>query len=164
MKTNKEMTLGGIGPRMVLLCLPYIALSVGILIAHPDFLDISWLQSTIVRYIGFGWLAAGIILWISSVITFVSAFQQKKLVTSGPFAICRNPVYASFIVFIIPALGVIFHSGLILSIALVMYLAFKICIHGEMIVLRRTFGEDYENYLGAVNELFPFPRFKKQTK
>ncbi len=161
MKTNNELTLGGVGPRMVLLCLPYIILSIAVWAIHPDFLSLNFADNHILFYASIAWLVAGVIFWISSVVTFRTAFREKKLVTSGPFAVCRNPVYASYIVFIIPALGVMLHSGLVLSISAVMYMAFKICIHGEVIVLRRTFGEAYENYCNSVNELFPFPRLKE---
>jgi protein-S-isoprenylcysteine O-methyltransferase Ste14 len=62
-------------------------------------------------------------------------------------------------VFIIPALGIIFHSGLTLSIALVLYIGFKISIHGETSVLRKIFGEEYDKYEKSVNEIIPFPRY-----
>jgi steroid 5-alpha reductase family enzyme len=94
---------------------------------------------------------------IASAWVFLSRFKTGKLVTQGTFAWCRNPIYASMILFIIPSLGVIYHSGLILSIAVVLYLGFKISIHGEVIVLKRTFGEEYEAYQKSVNEIFPFP-------
>jgi protein-S-isoprenylcysteine O-methyltransferase Ste14 len=86
-------------------------------------------------------------------------FKPGKLITQGPFALCRNPIYSSIIVFIIPSLALIFHSGLIFSISLVLYLGFKISIHGETSLLRRTFGEEYEIYEKSVNEIIPFPRY-----
>ncbi len=68
------------------------------------------------------------------------------------------------IVFIIPALAIIFHSGLILSISFVLYLGFKISIHGETNVLKRIFGNEYELYERSVNEIIPFPRYLFQGK
>ena len=110
-----------------------------------------------VKGIGFIWLGLGIIFWIYSAIIFLKYFPAGKLITQGPFALCRNPIYSSLIVFIIPSLAFIFHSGLVFSIALVLYIGFKISIHGESRVLRRTFEEEYENYEKAVNEIIPFP-------
>lgn len=37
------------------------------------------------------------------------------------------------------------HSGLILTIALVLYIGFKISIHGENIVLRRAFDKEFND-------------------
>jgi len=44
----------------------------------------------------------------------------------------------------------------------VLYLNFKISIHGENKVLEREFGEAYENYRKRVNEIIPFPVIRKQ--
>ena len=94
---------------------------------------------------------------VYSAVYFLKYFQTGKLITKGPFVLCRNPIYCSIIIFIIPSLSIIFHSGLTLSIALVLYIGFKISIHGETNVLRRIFGEEYEIYERSVNEIFPFP-------
>lgn len=151
------LTLGGIGPKLALICLPYVILSLAIMVHDPEFLNIGFLDTSLAKNLGFVWLAIGFIFWITSAWTFLRYFKTGKLITQGTFAWCRNPIYASMIVFIIPSLGIIFHSGLILSIALVLYMGFKISIHGEVILLKRTFGEEYEAYLKSVNELFPIP-------
>lgn len=154
---KSTLTLGGIGPKLALLCLPYVILSLAIMVHDPKFLDLEFFNKPLAKALGFVWLTIGFVFWIASAWIFLSRFKAGKLITQGTFAWCRNPIYASMILFIIPSLGIIFHSGLILSIALVIYLGFKICIHGEVILLRRTFGEEYEAYLKSVNELFPFP-------
>ena len=153
------MTLGGIGPKLILMCLPYVILSLIVGHRYPEFLNIEYLDNALVKNLGLIWLITGITFWISSVIIFLHDFKIGKLITRGTFSLCRNPIYASMIIFIIPAFASIFHSGLIFSIALVLYIGFKISIHGENILLRRTFGEEYFFYENEVNELFPFPRF-----
>ena len=153
------MTLFGCGPKLALLCLPYILLSLIVMFRYPDFLYFSFLEYSFIKYLAFIWLGLGIIFWIYSAVFFLKYFKPGKLITNGPFALCRNPIYSSIIVFIIPSLALIFHSGLILSIALVLYLGFRISIHGETIVLKRIFGEDYEIYEKSVNEIFPFPGY-----
>jgi len=166
------MTLGGIGPRLIMMCLPYIILALSVGNKYPEFLNIEYLNQVYFKYFGAIWLAAGIAFWITSVIIFLTDFKTGKLITRGTFGLCRNPIYASMIIFIIPAFALIYHSGLIVSIALVFYIGFKISIHGENILLERTFGNDYETYKQSVNEILPFPHFifnknrnitKKQT-
>ncbi|MDP4224357.1 MAG: methyltransferase [Bacteroidota bacterium] len=156
MKTS--MTLFGCGPKLALLCLPYIILSLVIMFKYPAFLDLTFLELPLIQVIGLIWLGIGIIFWIWSAVFFLKNFKPGKLLTSGPFGLCRNPIYSSIIIFIIPSLALIFHSGLILSISLVLYLGFRISIHGETNVLRRIFGEEYEKYEKSVNEIIPFPR------
>ena len=153
------MTLGGIGPRLALLCLPYVILSLIIMNRYPEFSDLGFLDYTFAKLFGLVWSGIGIIFWISSAIFFLKGFKAGKLITQGPFALCRNPIYSSLIVFIIPSLALIFHSGLIFSISLVLYIGFKISIHGETNVLRRIFSEEYDIYEKSVNEIIPFPRY-----
>ncbi len=158
------MTLFGCGPKLALVCLPYVILSLIVMYKYPEFLDLKFLNFPYIKVLGFVWLGLGIIFWIYSAISFLKDFKPGKLITQGPFALCRNPIYSSIIVFIIPSLALIFHSGLIFSIALVLYLGFKISIHGETNVLRRIFGEEYEIYEKSVNEIIPFPRYLFKRK
>ncbi len=134
-------------------------LSSAVMFRSPEFLSMGFLDFAPVRYLGLIWLALGVIFWLYSAADFLKHFKPGVLITGGAFALCRNPIYSSIIVFIIPSLALIFHSGLLLSIALVLYLGFKLTIHGETIVLRRFFGEQCELYERSVNEIFPFPRY-----
>lgn len=156
------MTLGGIGPRLALICLPYIALSLAVMLSYPEFLDIAFLDAMYVKVFGYFWLVLGVSFWLYSAITFLRWFGKGRLITWGAYALCRNPIYASVIIFIIPAMALIFHSGIIFSIALTLYIGFKLSIHGERIILQRTFGEAYENYEQSVNELIPLSVIKRK--
>jgi protein-S-isoprenylcysteine O-methyltransferase Ste14 len=155
MKTS--MTLFGCGPKLALLCLPYVILSLIVMYRYPEFFDLRFLDFTYVKFLGIAWLTLGIIFWIYSAIFFLKYFKPGELLIQGPFALCRNPIYSSIIVFIIPSLALIFHSGLLFSISLVLYIGFKISIHGEVNVLLRIFGQEYELYEKSVNEIIPFP-------
>jgi protein-S-isoprenylcysteine O-methyltransferase Ste14 len=157
MKTS--MTLFGCGPKLALLCLPYIILSLIVMYMYPEFFDLRFLNSIYAKVTGLIWLGFGITFWIYSAVFFLKYFKPGELITKGPFGLCRSPIYSSIIVFIIPSLALIFHSGLTFSISMVLYIGFKISIHGEINVLRRIFGEEYEIYEKSVNEIFPFPRY-----
>jgi protein-S-isoprenylcysteine O-methyltransferase Ste14 len=163
MKTS--MTLFGCGPKLALLCLPYVILSLIVMSKYPEFFDLRFLDLSFVKVSGFIWLGLGVIYWMYSAFFFLKYFKPGNLITVGPFSLCRNPIYSSIIVFIIPSLALIFHSGLIISISVVLYIGFKISIHGETIVLRRTFGEEYELYEKSVNEIIPSPKniFKRKS-
>jgi len=153
------MTLFGCGPKLALLCLPYIILSLVVMFMYPDFFNLRFLDNIYARVLGYVWLAIGIVFWIYSAVYFLKYFKPGQLITRGPFGLCRNPIYSSIIVFIIPSLALVFHSGLTFTISLVLYIGFKISIHGETNVLRRIFGEEYDKYEKSVNEIIPFPRY-----
>ncbi len=153
------MTLFGCGPRLALLCLPYVILSLIVMYKYPEFFDLRFLDITFAKVAGFIWLGLGVVFWVYSAIYFLKFFKPGTLIKEGPFALCRNPIYSSIIVFIIPAIALIFHSGLLFTISLVLYIGFKISIHGEVNILRRIFGDEYEEYEKSANEIIPFPRY-----
>lgn len=157
MKTS--MTLFGCGPKLALLCLPYIILSLVVMYIYPEFFDLKFLDNIYARVSGYVWLVIGIVFWIYSAVYFLKYFKPGQLITNGPFGLCRNPIYSSIIVFIIPSLAIIFHSGLTFSISLVLFIGFKISIYGETNVLRRIFVEEYDKYEKSVNEIIPFPGY-----
>jgi protein-S-isoprenylcysteine O-methyltransferase Ste14 len=161
---KSSMTLFGCGPKLALICLPYVILSLIVMYRYPEFFDLRFLDFPYIRVIGFIWMSLGIIYWMYSAVFFLKYFKPGSLLTKGPFALCRNPIYSSLIVFVIPSLALVFHSGLIFSISCVLYLGFKISIHGETIILRRIFGEEYEIYERSVNEIIPFPGYFFKVK
>lgn len=159
---EKKMTWEGIGPKLALITLPYLVLSLVVMFRDPGLLKINFVQVLVTDVAGYTLLAAGLIFYFASAYTFFKYFKTGKLITNGTFALCRNPIYATFIVFIVPALALIFRSGIIFSIALVLYLNFKIAIHGESAKLRRLFAGEYDQYVESVNEVLPIPKFGKK--
>lgn len=154
------MTWGGIGPKLALITLPYIILSIFVINRDPEFLKIKVADHNIIRLTGWILLTAGLIFYLLSAYTFLKYFKDGKLITRGPYSLCRNPIYATFIVFILPGLALILQSGMIFTIDLVLYLNFKIAIHGESAILRRLFGEEYDSYEKSVNEVLPIPKIR----
>lgn len=157
-KMSNNMTLGGIGPKMALISLPYISLCFVLLSQNPAFLEIGILKNSVAYWSGISLLSIGFIFYLNTIIVFLKDFKQGKLITRGPFSLCRNPLYTSIILLILPGFGILFHSGIILSIPVVLYLNFKISIHGESIILKRTFGSQYDEYCSRVREFLPVPR------
>jgi protein-S-isoprenylcysteine O-methyltransferase Ste14 len=156
---KNKMTWSGIGPKLALITLPYIVLSVVLTYKVPGFLKLNFINPTILFIAGYLFLLIGIIFYIATAYTFFKYFGKERLITLGTYRLCRNPIYATFIIFIVPALSFIFQSGIILTIDLVLYINFKMAIHGEYIMLRKNFGEEYDKYEKSVNEIIPIPKF-----
>jgi protein-S-isoprenylcysteine O-methyltransferase Ste14 len=151
------MTLFGCGPKLALICLPYILLSIVIMFKYPEFLSFRTLHILPVKIFGVLWGLIGLVFWINSAIYFINNLKPGVLLTSGPFSLCRDPIYSAIIVLILPAIGLILHSGLILTIPVVLYIGFKMTIQGEKIILKRIFGKDYYKHEKSVIEIFPLP-------
>jgi protein-S-isoprenylcysteine O-methyltransferase Ste14 len=157
---DTKMTFGGIGPKLALITLPYIMLATLVNQKYPEFLKLDFIGSEWLETAGYIMICIGLVFYAWTIVVFLADFKKGLLVTRGTFALCRNPIYASFIVFFIPGLALVIQSGMILSIALVLYLNFKISIHGENKVLERKFGKAYETYRENVQEIIPIPRFR----
>jgi protein-S-isoprenylcysteine O-methyltransferase Ste14 len=102
-----------------------------------------------------GVLLLGITLLVFAITSMTRGHSGGRLVTSGVFALCRHPLYAAWIVFIIPGITLLTRSWLLMITPLVAYTAFKLLIHEEDNHLRLRFGPAYLDYGNKVNELMP---------
>lgn len=108
------------------------------------------------RITGFFCGAIGLWFWIGSAILVARSHRHHKLATQGVYRYSRNPMYSAFIVFLIPAISFISGDLLILSVSVVMFVAFKALIRKEEAYLQREFGAEYEHYAKRVAQLIPF--------
>ena len=156
------MSLLGIGPKLALFTLLYsILLKTVIVHYHIDFtLDIIPYYLLAVK---------GIILIIIGLFFLIPSFSAisklrtvDNLYTKGIYSVCRHPLYASWIVFIIPGIILLLNSWLLLTIPLVMYFIFRLLIKDEETFLHNKYGNQYREYRYHVGLLFPMIwRYKK---
>jgi len=113
------------------------------------------------KEIGAALLICGFLIFTYALLYLRSGFFGETepkldfLVTKGPYRFCRHPQYLSFIKMILgidlmfrSVIGIVF--TLVLSIPSAVYRA-KI----EDKLLRKKFGEEWENYANKVGFLFP---------
>lgn len=87
--------------------------------------------------------------------------KLERLITGGPFALCRNPLYiGSF--FISVGYFIICGNPVILTICVILFWVFHCgaVIHEEK-MLREKFGQDFLNYCKAVPRFIPRFRSSK---
>ena len=108
---------------------------------------------------GWIWAICGAILWICAIVQFSMGFPKGKLITSGVYSLSRNPIYASWIVFILPGVAAICNNWIFLVASFTMYLSLTINIKEEEKALAETFGEQYRKYSERVSRVLSFPHF-----
>lgn len=145
----------GIGPKFALLSVIYVAI---IVFLHYSFL--STLTFTIIsRWVnitlGIMLILVGIPLFILSGVTVHRHINKEKLCTTGVYSYFRHPLYASWIVFIIPGIVLIISSIVAISCPIFMYIIFRIFIGEEDRYLKEKFGNEYLKYEKKVNAVFP---------
>ena len=102
--------------------------------------------------------AIGVCFWLSSVVLISRAFQSHRLETSGVYRLSRNPMYAAFIIFIVPGIAFTCNNLLIFVVSLAMFVAFKLRIGKEEEFLQQEFGAEFQQYARKVAQLIPFVR------
>jgi protein-S-isoprenylcysteine O-methyltransferase Ste14 len=145
----------GIGPKIAVILLPWLTASI-ILSRMPDrYFEFTAGNSQILRVSGLVLMIAGLIFYFAAVRFLLKGLKETRLITSGPYSICRNPLYLSLILLIIPALSLVLNSWLVLTSSIVGFILFKLFIKSENSELEKFFGEDYLKYKRETPEFFP---------
>lgn len=149
MKKIRKMTRWGIGPKFAILTLLYATLIYLLQIVLP------YLMFGPYHILGIIFMVIGSLLFIYPAVTIDKYFNNNKLRTTDFYSIVRHPIYASWILIIIP--GIILYWGSILGITIpfISYLIFRKLIHVEDDYLLEKFGIEYTNYKNSVNAVFP---------
>ncbi|SFE75480.1 methyltransferase family protein [Peptostreptococcus sp. D1] len=159
---NKHLPVFGIGPIYVICCL--ILTVLGIVFRNIGFLkngNIYKLQYIVIMAMaGIVLILMGIILWIYAVVVqrISDEIKSGKLVTTGAYAIVRNPIYSAFFL--------IFTGSLIITSNVYLFILPGVFYFSLTIFLKLTeekwllekFGGDYQRYCKKVNRVIPWWR------
>lgn len=100
-------------------------------------------------------LLVGIPFWLLSAFTLKRAFESEALCTSGVFAVCRNPIYAAWIFFLVSG-GLLFtRNPLLLAIPFIMYAVLRLVLPQEEAWLEEKYGTSYRDYEKNVYRILP---------
>jgi protein-S-isoprenylcysteine O-methyltransferase Ste14 len=105
-------------------------------------------------------LLFGLSFYFYSVQLLLNGLKEGKLVTHGTFYLCQNPLYISFVLFLIPATALLLNSWLVLTTSVVGFILMKVYVGNEYQILEEAFGDEYRNYKAETPEYLPFPAKK----
>ena len=159
----KKMDFYGIGPKIGIVLIPWLAVSIVASCISGSFNFIQE-RSSGLTIAGAILLVFGLIFYFSSVRLLLSGLKEGKLVTNGTFSLCQNPLYMSFILFLIPAIALLLNSWLVLTSSLVGFILLKVNVKKEYQILEEFFGDEYLRYKSETPEFFPFPINKWMKK
>lgn len=157
-----KMPIFGVGPIYVITCL--ILTIAGIYLHIKGYLSVGELRvgRIIFKTVGILLILSGIYLWIQAVIVqrIDKKIKENKLLTTGVYAIVRNPVYSAFILIFTGAL--LFTANYILLILPFVFWIFLTILmkNTEEKWLRNEFGKEYEEYSRKVNRVIHWIRRK----
>ncbi len=151
-----ERNIMGVGPKLALWALPVLVLGIAATIAFREASRIP-LPAPLEVGLAALLLAAGLALYASAGSLLVRDFKKGQLITTGAYAWSQNPLYASFIFFLVPALALFFDAWPLLFTSLALYVAHKRFIGAEYRELEAAFGDEHGDYHATTSELFPVP-------
>jgi len=155
-KQNK-MNAWGIGPKLAFLSLLYLVLASFFHFSRPDIFTLTQIPFTISTIVGTLLIVVGLTMWACGARIIDKAFTEGRLITTGVYALVRNPMYSGFIVFIAPGIALWFRSWILLTVPVIAYIIFKMLIKSEDTYLEKKFGQEFLEYKTRVNALIPFP-------
>lgn len=153
---KKEMSRWGVGPIFAALSVMYGFITFIISLYFYPFLKIRFIQDQILMILGIILVVIGVTFLIISVKTVYKAYNSDKLVTTGVYKFCRHPLYASWVIFIVPGVVLLFNSWIGLTTPIFMYVILRILVKKEEIYLERRFGIQYLEYKKKVPCIFPY--------
>ena len=141
--------LVGSGDRIGLTVLPFLLVGAVLNVRYPSVFSVDG-PSAALQGLAAVALAVGVVLWLWSVVLILMHVPKHDLITTGPFALMKHPLYTGVSLLVIPALGLLLNSWLGILIGIVMYLASRRYAPAEERALAETFGPEWDEYCDAV--------------
>lgn len=138
-------TLVGSGDRIGLLTLPFLVVGVALNVWRPSLFSVGGPPSAL-RTLSAIVLAVGVTGWLWSVVLILTKVPRHELITGGPFAVVKHPLYTSVSLLVLPWAGFLLDTWLGALIGIVVYVGSRRYSPAEEAALSRTFGPAWDEY------------------
>lgn len=111
--------LTGSGDRIGLFTLPFVIVGLILNVAFPSVFDVGG-PPTALAVVSVVVLIVGVTIWIWSVALILTKVPRGELITSGPYAFMKHPLYTSMALLVLPWIGFLLNTwvGALLGVAL----------------------------------------------
>jgi protein-S-isoprenylcysteine O-methyltransferase Ste14 len=137
--------LVGTGHKIALFTLPVVVAGVIADVVDPSLFDMGVPPSGL-RIASLMVLVAGVTIWAWSVILILTEVPRGELITTGPYAVVKHPLYTSVALLVLPSLGVLFGSWLWVLAGAVLYVGSRLFAPEEEDELAQRFGARWVRY------------------
>jgi protein-S-isoprenylcysteine O-methyltransferase Ste14 len=141
----KLKILIGSGDKIGLFILPFLIISLALNFMIPSLFSVGG-PPIFLKVLSIILLIPGITIWIWSVALILTKVPQKKLITNGPYALVKHPLYTGVALFVLPWIGFLFNTWLGVLIGIVLYIGSKLFSPEEEKILSETFGTSWDDY------------------
>lgn len=137
--------LVGSGDRIGLFTLPFAVAGVILNAANPSLFGVggppAWLRGLSIVL-----LVAGLAIWAWSVILILTNVPRRRLITTGPYAWIKHPLYTAVALLVLPWVGFLLDTWLGVVLGAILYLGSRIFRTAEESALSRAFGDSWREY------------------
>lgn len=141
--------LVGSGDRIMLLTLPFLIVGLVLNILRPSLFSVGGPPAAL-KVLSAIILIPGVVLWLWSVILILIRVPRGELITWGPYALVKHPLYTSVALLVLPWIGFLFDTWLGVLVGLVLYVASRFFAPEEERALAKTFGATWDEYRNKV--------------
>ena len=145
----KLETLVGSGDKIGLLTLPFLIIGLILNILHPSLFSVGS-PSIVLKVISIIILIPGITIWIWSIVLILTKAPREELITNGPYALVKHPLYTGVAFLVLPWIGFLLNTWLGVLIGIVLYIGSRIFSPEEEKILSKTFGAAWDEYCHRV--------------
>jgi protein-S-isoprenylcysteine O-methyltransferase Ste14 len=143
------MDLVGSGHKIALFTLPFAVAAVIAHLANPELLAIGSLSPAL-RIASLVVLAVGVVGWAWSVVLILSKIPRGELITTGPYAVVRHPLYTSVALLVLPCVGFLLGTWLWAFVGVALYVGSRLLAREEEAELALRFGSRWKAYCDGV--------------
>jgi protein-S-isoprenylcysteine O-methyltransferase Ste14 len=129
--------------------LPFVVVGVALNLAFPSAFSVGGPPAA-VRAVSIVVATVGVVIWLWSVASILRSVPRGELITTGPFAWVRHPIYTSVALLVLPWVGFLLDSWLGAAIGLVLYAASRRYAPDEDAELAERFGPEWSRYRDSV--------------
>ena len=139
----------GSGDKIWLFTLPFLAVGLVLNILFPA---VFWVggPSHVLRAIAYIVLIPGVLIWLWSTALIATKARRGELITTGPYALVKHPIYTSVGLLVIPSFCLLLNTWLGVLVGIVLYIGARIYAPQEEIELSKTFGPAWDDYCRKV--------------
>jgi protein-S-isoprenylcysteine O-methyltransferase Ste14 len=141
----KLRRLVGSGDRIGLLVLPVLVVGLVLNVRYPSAFGVGG-PTRALRVASIFVLVPGLAIWLWSAILILTRVPRGQLITAGPFAVVKHPLYTGVALLVLPWVGFLLNSWLGVLLGTVLYLAARIFERREEADLANAFGARWEAY------------------
>jgi len=145
----KVKELLGSGEKIGLFTLPFLVGGIVLNLWFPSAFSVGG-PSEALRVISIAILVPGVIVWAWSVALILTRVPRKQLITGGPYALVRHPLYTAVALLVVPWIGFLLDTWLGVVIGIALYVGSRLYSPDEERTLSATYGVAWVDHRATV--------------